>query len=71
MTARPLEYDSSLVGITSLKKVVDSVSMSTMCHVKNGFPSSQKLLCKLRCGRKLYSTVVSVVLKRQFSTALE
>ena len=32
------------------------------CHVKNGFPffyrRSQRVLCKLRCGRKLYSTVV-------------
>ena len=32
--------------------------MSAMYHLKNDFPFSQRVLCKLRCGRKLYSVVV-------------
>ena len=56
--APPLEYSIILIWISALKKILDFVSMSAMCHVKNDFPSSQRVLCKLRCGRMLYSAVV-------------
>ena len=29
-----------------------------MCHLKNDLPLPERVLCKLRCGRKLYSTVI-------------
>ena len=49
MTARPLESHISLIRTAALRVFVDSVSMSAMCHVKNDFPFSQKVLCKLSC----------------------
>ena len=35
--APPLEYNIILIWISALKKIVDFVSMSAMCHVKNDF----------------------------------
>ena len=56
-TARPVCAIHRPHSITSY---VDSVSIKfpRMCHAKKKKTFSQGVLCKLRCGGKLYSTVV-------------
>ena len=59
MIARPLEYHIGLSKLPHSENLETLwVLISAMCHVENVFPSSQRVQCKLRCGRKLYSTVV-------------
>ena len=59
MTARPLEYHNSLIWVAAPIIFVDSASIE-VCDVscEKWLHSFARVLCKLRCGRKLYSTVV-------------
>ena len=60
LNARSLDYHSR-----------DSVVWSAMGHLKFEFPFLAKRTVSFAADAKLYSTVVCLVLKRKFTTALE